>query len=100
MLAHYREPGVEFELWDNAELRRRMPIYDTGSFWPPKRPEDPHFWDPPGDQLQGAIFTPGLCERSSARTHNLQRAAGLTVPSSASALRWARSAETVAASAA
>ena len=22
-----------------AELRRRMPIYDIGAFWPPKRPE-------------------------------------------------------------
>lgn len=38
VLRHYRELGVEFEEWDNAELGRRMPIYDTGAFWPPKRP--------------------------------------------------------------
>ena len=47
VLRHYRELGVEHELWDNAELRRRIPIYDTGAFWPPKRPSDPHFWDQP-----------------------------------------------------
>ena len=38
VLRHYRDLGVEHEQWDNAELRRRIPIYDTGAFWPPKRP--------------------------------------------------------------
>ena len=41
VLHHYRDLGVEFEEWDSERLRQRIPIYDTGSFWPPKRPEDP-----------------------------------------------------------
>ncbi len=77
VLRHYRDLGVEHELWDNAELQRRIPIYDTGAFWPPKRPSDPHFWDrAPGD-LDGAIFTPGsgYVNDPQLATHNLQRAA-------------------------
>ncbi len=52
-----RELGVEFEEWDNAQLRRRIPICDTGAFWPPKRPADPHFRDQPDREMDGAIFT-------------------------------------------
>ena len=44
VLRHYRDLGVEHELWDNAELRRRIPIYDTGAFWPPKRPSMIRSW--------------------------------------------------------
>ncbi len=76
VLAHYRDLGVEYEEWDNAELRRRIPIYDTSAFWPPRRPTDPHFWDQPEQQLDGAIFTPGSGYVSDPQlaTHNLQRA--------------------------
>ena len=77
VLEHYRRLGVEFEEWDREELRRRMPIYDTGAFWPPRRPSDSHFWDPPSEQLDGAVFTPGsgYVNDPQLATHNLQRAA-------------------------
>jgi sarcosine oxidase, subunit beta len=77
VLRHYRELGVEHELWDNAELRRRVPIYDTGAFWPPKRPDDPHFWDQAEGELDGAIYTPGsgYVNDPQLASHNLQRAA-------------------------
>jgi sarcosine oxidase subunit beta len=77
VLEHYRRLGVEFEEWDREELRRRMPIYDTGAFWPPRRPSDSHFWDPPSDELEGAVFTPGsgYVNDPQLATHNLQRAA-------------------------
>lgn len=77
VLQLYRELGVAFEEWDREELRRRVPIYDTASFWPPKRPTDPEFWDPPEGQLDGAVFTPGsgYVNDSQLATHNLQRAA-------------------------
>jgi sarcosine oxidase subunit beta len=77
VLPHYRELGVEFEEWDNAALRRRIPIYDTAAFWPPKRPTDPRFWDRPSGELDGAIFTPGsgYVNDPQLATHNLQRAA-------------------------
>ncbi|HEY1507397.1 MAG TPA: FAD-dependent oxidoreductase [Solirubrobacteraceae bacterium] len=77
VLRHYRELGVEHELWDNAELRRRVPIYDTGAFWPPKRPADPQFWDRAEGELDGAIYTPGsgYVNDPQLASHNLQRAA-------------------------
>jgi sarcosine oxidase, subunit beta len=77
VLAHYRDLGVEFEEWDNAELTRRIPIYDVGAYWPPKRPTDPHFWDRSEAEIDGAIFTPGsgYVNDPQLATHNLQRAA-------------------------
>jgi sarcosine oxidase subunit beta len=77
VLAHYRDLGVEHEEWDNDELTRRFPIYDTRSFWPPKRPEDGQFWDEPSEALGGAVFTPGsgYVNDPQLATHNLQRAA-------------------------
>jgi sarcosine oxidase subunit beta len=77
VLRHYRDLGVEYEEWDNAELQRRIPIYDTHAFWPPKRPADPHFWDVAEQELDGAIFTPGsgYVNDPQLATHNLQRAA-------------------------
>jgi len=77
VLTHYRDLGVEFEEWTNDELRRRIPIYDTHAHWPPKRPSDPHFWDNPEAELDGAVFTPGsgYVNDPQLATHNLQRAA-------------------------
>jgi sarcosine oxidase subunit beta len=77
VLKHYRDIGVEFEEWDTATLKERMPIYDTHAFWPPKRPEDPRFWDQSDQELPGAIFTPGsgYVNDPQLATHNLQRAA-------------------------
>jgi sarcosine oxidase, subunit beta len=77
VLDHYRELGVEFEEWDTKTLKEKVPIYDTHAFWPPKRPDDPHFWDEPERELEGAIFTPGsgYVNDPQLATHNLQRAA-------------------------
>jgi sarcosine oxidase, subunit beta len=77
VLEHYRQLGVPYEEWDLATLRRRMPIFDTGAFWPPKRPSDPHFWDESTDELDGAVFTSGsgYVNDPQLATHNLQRAA-------------------------
>lgn len=77
VLRQYHDLGIEFEEWDPRRLQERMPIYDTGAFWPPKRPEDSHFWDPPGGEIEGAVFTPGsgYVNDPQLATHNLQRAA-------------------------
>lgn len=77
VLKHYRDLGVEYEEWDNAKVRERMPIYDTHAFWPPKRPDDPHFWDQAEAELDGAVYTPGsgYVNDPQLATHNLQRAA-------------------------
>jgi sarcosine oxidase subunit beta len=77
VLAHYRDLGVEYEEWDNATLKEKIPFYTTDAFWPPKRPDDPHFWDEPQAELDGAVFTPGsgYVNDPQLATHNLQRAA-------------------------
>jgi sarcosine oxidase subunit beta len=77
VLEHYRTLGVEHEEWDRSTLVERMPIYDTHAFWPPRRPSDPHFWDQPDAELDGAIYTPGsgYVNDPQLATHNLQRAA-------------------------
>ena len=76
VIEHYRALGVEFEEWDVSTLREKVPVYDTHAFWPPKRPDDPHFWDEPQAQLDGAVFTPGsgYVNDPQLATHNLQRA--------------------------
>ncbi|HEY1597588.1 MAG TPA: FAD-dependent oxidoreductase [Thermoleophilaceae bacterium] len=77
VLDHYRELGVEFEEWDTKTLKEKVPVYDTHAFWPPKRPDDPHFWDESERELDGAVFTPGsgYVNDPQLATHNLQRAA-------------------------
>src|SRR5262249_53501154 len=69
--------GVAFEEWDAQELARRCPLYDIGAFYPPKRPDDPAFHDPPLAPLEGAVFTPqaGFVVDPQLATHNVQRAA-------------------------
>jgi sarcosine oxidase subunit beta len=77
VLAHYRDLGVEHEEWDVATLREKVPVYDTHAYWPPKRPDDPHFWDDSDRELDGAIYTPGSGYMNDPQltSHNLQRAA-------------------------
>jgi sarcosine oxidase subunit beta len=77
VLRHYRELGIPYDEWSTAELGERAPIYDARAFWPPKRPENPRFWEEPTDELDGAIFTPGsgYVNDPLLASHNLQRAA-------------------------
>ncbi|HET7119741.1 MAG TPA: FAD-dependent oxidoreductase [Solirubrobacterales bacterium] len=76
-VAHYDRLGVPYEDWDAAEVRRRHPYLDLGEFWPPRRPEEPGFHEPPSGELPGAIFNPGAgyVDDPQLATHNLQRAA-------------------------
>jgi sarcosine oxidase, subunit beta len=77
VLPHYESLGVPFEEWDLEGLQERVPIYSTASFGPPRRPDDPHFWDDSDAQLEGAIFTPGsgYVNDPQLSTKNLQDAA-------------------------
>jgi sarcosine oxidase subunit beta len=76
VLENFKKIGVEHEDWDLETLKKKMPMCDFHSFWPPKRPEDDHFWDDGGEELEGAIYTPGSGYISDPQlsTHNLQRA--------------------------
>ena len=74
---HFESLGVPYEDWDAAELARHMPMLELGSFFPPRRPDDPAFNAGPTERLEGAIFTPqaGYVNDPLLATHNLQRAA-------------------------
>ena len=56
--SHYETVGVPYEDWDLDTLLDRFPLFDPRSFRPPRRPDDPHFWDEPSGSILGAIFTP------------------------------------------
>ena len=77
VLENYRRIGIEYQEWDLAAMRQHMPIFDSGSYWPPRRPEDDGFWEAAKGQIDGAIYTPGAGYISdpTLSTHNLQRAA-------------------------
>lgn len=76
-LGFYDALGVAYEDWDTGTLVERVPYYDPHRFWPPSRPADESFWEPPTAVLDGAIYTPGSGYMSdpALATHNLQRAA-------------------------
>lgn len=74
MLDLYRKAGVRYEEWTAEQLRERLPIYDTASFFPPKPIDDPAFEQPPERQLAGAIYCPdgGYVNDPQLATHNLR----------------------------
>jgi len=76
VIPHYKSLGVAFEEWDLDTLAKKIPVYATKAYGPPRRPEDPAFWDEPEQELEGAIFTPGsgYVNDPQLATHNLQRA--------------------------
>lgn len=75
--ALWQELGIPFEDWTLDDLAERSPLLDHGLYGPPKRPDDPHFWDDPTDTIDGAIFAPdaGYISDPQLSCHNLQRAA-------------------------
>ena len=79
VLAQYRAVGVKHEEWDAAQVRQRIPIYSTKSYYPPALPddEDASFWQDSDRELAGAIYTPesGYVNDPQLATHNVQVAA-------------------------
>lgn len=57
VLPMFDQAGIPYETWDTAELRRRVPGLDAGRYWPPRRVDDPAFWEDAADSL-GALYTP------------------------------------------
>ena len=50
--------GIPYEIWDPQKLLSVMPHFVDDSFYPPKRPEDTSFGDPPaGKILEKILFT-------------------------------------------
>jgi sarcosine oxidase subunit beta len=51
ILALWDEIGIPYECLTPAELRRRWPALDVGSYYPPKRVDDPAFGDDAAGEL-------------------------------------------------
>jgi sarcosine oxidase, subunit beta len=77
VLPLFDEIGIEYEVWDSAAMSEQVSFLDTGSYSPPKRPEDEEFWADPPTQITSAVHTPisGYITDPQLATHNLQRAA-------------------------
>jgi sarcosine oxidase subunit beta len=72
------ELNIPYEIWDVEKLLIRMPHFVDASFYPPKRPDDPSFNDPPEDKINPEVmFYPenGYINDPVLSVHNLQRAA-------------------------
>ena len=70
--------GIPYERWSREKLLRRMPHFIDDSFYPPRRPEDPRFYDLPTQKIEGAILyypNDGYVNDPGLAVHNLQRAA-------------------------
>ncbi len=69
--------GCPYEEFSPEQLTRRLPILNTESYGPAKRPDDPSFGEPNGRQMSGAVLFPtgGYVTDPQLATHNLQRAA-------------------------
>ncbi|ANY09380.1 NAD(P)/FAD-dependent oxidoreductase [Pseudonocardia sp. HH130630-07] len=57
VLPLFDRAGVPYEVWDPAELARRVPGLDPGRFWPPRRLDDDAFWADADGRI-GGVWTP------------------------------------------
>ena len=70
--------NIPYEIWDRDKLLQRMPHFVDDSFYPPRRPDDPAFGEPPTAKINSTIvYFPcgGYINDATLSVHNLQRAA-------------------------
>jgi len=74
---HFDVVGVPYEHLDATELAARFPDLDLGRFGPPKRVDDPEFWDDATGDPLSAYLTPdaGFVDDPALAAHNLMVAA-------------------------
>lgn len=77
VLPLFDEFGIPYEIWTPEQLRERVPGIDSGSYSPPKRPEEDAFWEDPSTAINSVVYTPiaGYVTDPQLAAHNLQRAA-------------------------
>jgi sarcosine oxidase subunit beta len=74
----HNQLGIPYEVWDPIKLLTRMPHFVDDSFYPPMRPEDPSFNDPPKGKINPSILyypNNGYINDPILSVHNIQRAA-------------------------
>ena len=68
--------GVPYEDWDAATIRERLPLLDTGRYYPPKAIADEAFFDEPAGELSGCWTRDcGFVDDPQLAAHNLMAAA-------------------------
>ncbi|MDP6164679.1 MAG: FAD-dependent oxidoreductase [Gammaproteobacteria bacterium] len=77
ILAILDEVGASYVHLDVNEMKAKLPIINTDSFHPARRPEDDKFGLANGQQINGGVYFPdgGYISDPQLSTHNLQRAA-------------------------
>ena len=53
----FEQVGIDYEIAGPDRLKEIIPGIDPGKFWPPKRIDDPEFWQDSSEQLRG-MYTP------------------------------------------
>jgi sarcosine oxidase subunit beta len=69
--------GIPYEIWDRQKLLKRMPHFVDDSFYPPQRPEETGFHDPPKNKIDDTILyypNDGYINDPVLSVHNIQRA--------------------------
>ncbi len=76
-MSHCNALDIPYEIWNEAQIKDRLPIYDLQGYWPPKRMKEEGFGEPGGGNVESAIYFPtaGYVTDPQLSTHNLQRAA-------------------------
>jgi sarcosine oxidase subunit beta len=56
IVAEMKRVGIEVSLLAADEVAARFPFLDTASQYPPRTVDDPDFFEPTGDRIDGAVF--------------------------------------------
>jgi sarcosine oxidase subunit beta len=72
----WEDIGIPYEILSADQLRKKFPALDAGSYWPPKRIDDPAFGDDAVGELSG-LYDPlsGFMDDPMLAAHNLVNAA-------------------------
>jgi sarcosine oxidase subunit beta len=76
VFAHYDTLGIPYERVSATAIRDRFPYVAPDRFFPPRCPDDTHFWDDPDGEI-GGFYTAegGFVDDPGLATHNIWTAA-------------------------
>ncbi len=55
-VANMQELGIRVSILSPDEVTERFPFLDVASFFPPRAPDDPDFFESSGGRIEGAVF--------------------------------------------
>jgi sarcosine oxidase, subunit beta len=68
---------IPYEIWNGAQIKAKLPLFNLTSYFPPRRMEDEGFGEPVEGEVESAVWWPtaGYITDPQLATHNLQMAA-------------------------